>query len=146
MIYERPVIQILETLDAFFDLILPRKCNVSPDIDWRAKKLTEFIDTHAGKVRWNLDDVCQQLGLPMSGRQARRLFKVSTGMGIREYGRNRRLACAAEQLRVTNASVKAIAADVGYRRTSEFARSFKELFCLSPMEFRRVWRQREFAI
>src|SRR5258708_26075991 len=113
MNYERPVIRVLGTLDAFFNLILPKKFDAPPDTDWRAKKLMEFIDSHVDKVQWNLDDVCQQLGLPLSGRQARRLFKVSTGMGIRVYARNRRLAVAAEQLRATNASVKAIAADAG---------------------------------
>ena len=145
MNYERPGIRVLGTLDAFFNLILPRRIGALPNLDWRTKKLREFIDSDAGKVRWNLNDVCQQLGLSLSGRQARRLFKVSTGMGIRVYARNRRLTVAAEQLRATNVSIKAIAVDAGYQRTSEFARSFKEQFCLSPMEFRRVWRQREFA-
>jgi len=86
-------------------------------LDWRAKKLKEFIDQQQGRVRWRLGDACMQLGFPMSDRQARRLFKVSIGVGIKEYSMNRRLACAAQQLRATNAPIKAIALDVGYQTT-----------------------------
>ena len=40
---------------------------------------------------------------------------------------------------------KVIALEIGYRRTVEFTRSFKELFRLSPLEFRRIWSRRECA-
>jgi len=145
MIYGRPVIQVLESLDAFFERLLPQTVPPSANTDWRAKKLKDFIDQHQGKVRWKLGDACKQLGFPMSDRQARRLFKVSMGVGIKEYSMNRRLACAAEQLRATNAPIKAIAVEVGYQTTGHFTRSFKELFSLTPMEFRRIWRLSEIA-
>ena len=142
MIYGRPVIQVAASLDLFFERLFPRTFPPPADMDWRAKKLKEFIDSQPGKVRWNLNDVCRELGLPMSGRQARRLFMASTGVGIREYAKKRRLSKAAEQLHVTNAPVKTIAADAGYQSTCHFARSFKELFRLSPLEFRRMWRRK----
>lgn len=142
MIYGRPVIQVSASLDMFFGRFLPRTIPPLADMDWRARRLKEFIDSQPGKVRWNLDDVCQELGLSMSGRQARRLFMASTGVGVREYAKKRRLTSAAERLQATNAAVKAIAADAGYQSTCHFARSFKELFRLSPLEFRRIWRRR----
>ncbi len=145
MTYERPDIKMMDTLDAFFARLLRKTFTLPADMDWRAKKLTEFIDSHAGKVRGSFDDLCIQLGLTMSGRQARRLFKGLTRISIREYAKNRRLVVAANQLRVTNMPIKAVAVDAGYQRTSEFARSFKELFHLSPMEFRTFCRRREFA-
>lgn len=145
MIYGRPVIRVLASLDAFFDRLLPKTAPPPSDADWRAKKLKEFIDQHKGGVRWRLGEVCKELGFPMSDRQARRLFKVSIGVGIKEYSMNRRLACAAMQLRATNAPVKAIAAEVGYQTTGHFTRSFKDLFFLTPMEFRRIWRLNEIA-
>ncbi len=145
MVYKRPVIQILDTLDAFFAQLLPRKFSVSACTDWRAQKLKEFIDRHSGRLAWNLDDICRELNLSMSGRQARRLFKGSTGIGIKEYAKSMRLAAAAEQLQTTNVPVKAIAADFGYKRTADFARSFKELFRVTPLEFRSVWRKSEVA-
>ncbi len=145
MIYERPGIQILDSLDTFFDRVVPRAFGVTIGMDWRVKALKEFIDSHSDKVRWNLDEASKKLGLSLSGRQLRRLFKASIGIGIREYAKKRCLASAAEQLRTTHAPVKAVAADHGYQSTCHFARSFRELFCLNPMEFRRIWRRRELA-
>src|SRR5258708_7154660 len=128
MIYGRPVIRAVASLDVFFERVLPRAVSPLADSDWRARKLKDFIDQHQGKVGLRLGDTCTKLGFPMSDRQARRLFKLSTGVGIKEYAMNRRLACAAQQLRVTNVSIKAIAIDVGYQTTGHFTRSFKELF------------------
>ena len=145
MIYARPVIQILKSLDVFFERALPRTVSPLADTDWRAKKLKEFIDQDQVRIRWRLGDACKQLGFPISDRQARRLFRISIGVGIKEYSRSRRLAHAAEQLRETSVPVKVIAADAGYQSTRNFARRFKQLFHVRPMEFRRVWRRKEIA-
>ena len=116
-----------------------------PRIDWRAQKLKEFIDDHTETVHLNLEDVCKDLGLGLSGRQARRLFKNSIQMGVREYVKNRRLVLAAAQLQATNTPVKAIAFEAGYHSSRHFSRSFKELFQVRPVEFRKIWGQRNFA-
>ncbi len=144
MIYRRPVIRVLAPL-VFLERLVPRPIQPPAGTDWRAKRLKEFIDEHQGNIHLRLGDACKQLGFPMSDRQARRLFKVSMDVGIREYSRNKRLAYAVEQLRATNEPVKAIAIEVGYRTTGHFARSFKELFFLTPMEFRRICRLTEVA-
>ncbi len=145
MIYGRPVIRAVASPDVFFERVLPRAVSPSADTDWRAKKLKDFIDQQQGKVRWRLGDTCTKLGFAMSDRQARRLFKLSMGVGIKEYSMNRRLASAAEQLRATNVSIKAIAIDMGYQTTGHFTRGFKELFYLTPLEFRKICRLREIA-
>lgn|SRR6266850_3230976 len=145
MIYERPDIRESTSLDLFFERLVPRRVQPPADTEWRTKILAEFIDSSPGRARLNLEEICKQLGLPISGRQARRLFTLSTGMGFRKYARNRCLTVAAEQLRVTNVPIKVIAADAGYQCASHFARSFKALFRVNPMEFRRVWRQKSVA-
>src|SRR5258708_3599598 len=145
MIYGRPAIQIFKSLDVFFEPLVPRTVQPPADTDWRAKKLKEFIDQGQVKVCWRVGDTCKDLGFPISDRQARRLFRISVGVGIKEYSRSRCLARAAEQLRATSVPVKVIAADAGYQSTRNFARRFKQLFHLRPMEFRRLWRQREIA-
>lgn len=136
--YEPAAIEFLGGVEAFFDRLLSPKLNVPSDIDWRARKIKEFIDTHPVQGRQNLDGVCKQLGLSMSGRQARRLFKLSTGVGIRDYACHRRLAVAVAQLEVTDTPVKVIAAELGFHSTRQFRRHFKEFFGLSPLEFRTV--------
>ncbi len=145
LIYSRPHIDALGGKDAYIHLLTDRKCAVSAEIDWRAGRMKELIDSHPYKAHCNLDDVCKQLGLPMSGRQARRLFKGSTGIGFREYSKNRCLVTAAEKLLTTNMPIKVVAAEAGYQSSCHFARSFKALFHLNPMEFRRIWHRREFA-
>jgi methylphosphotriester-DNA--protein-cysteine methyltransferase len=140
--YERPAIEVLEGIEAFFDRVLYRKLDVPDDTDWRTKKIKEFIDAHPTQAGRNLDEVCRELELSMSGRQARRLFKLSIGVGVREYAKSRRLSVALEQLEVTKEPVKAIAANLGFQSTRQFRRRFKEFFGLSPVEFRRVsWRR-----
>jgi methylphosphotriester-DNA--protein-cysteine methyltransferase len=136
--YERPFVEVLGGVEVFFDRMLRPKLDVPADIDWRAKKIKGFIDTDPVQGRQNLDDVCKQLGLCVSSRQARRLFKVSTGVGIRDYARNRRLVVAIERLEVMGVPVKVIAAELGYRSARQFRRHFKDFFGLSPLEFRRL--------
>ena len=144
--YEPAAIELLGGVDAFFDQMLRPKLDVPSDINWRAKKIKEFIDTHPVQGRQNLDDVCKQLGLCMSGRQAWRLFKLSTGVGIRDYASHRRLAAAVKQLEVTDTPVKVVAAELGFHSTRQFRRHFKEFFGLSPLEFRRVSGSRELTV
>jgi len=146
VIYNRPQIHRLEGIDAYVRLILDRKCTLRADIDWRAGRMKEFIDNHPERVPRDVTDLCKQIGLPLSGRQGRRLFKSSTGIGIRSYSMKIRLGAAAEQLRVTNVPIKVVAAEAGYQNSRHFARRFKELFHVKPMEFRKLWRRREFAV
>ena len=146
MIYEHPVIRVLDSVGHFFDRVSHRISPVPGHPGWRAMKITDFIDNHPGKVVCNLDNVCKQLGLALSGRQARRVFRRAMRIGFKEYLKKSRLAFAAEQLKkTTTVPIKAIAADAGYERTAEFGRSFKSLFLLSPTEFRAVWRQNKRA-
>ena len=146
MIYEQPLIQVLDSVGHFFDRLSQPTVHVPAYADWRAMKITDFIDSHPGKVGRNLDDVCKRLGLAMSGRQARRVFRRAMRIGFKEYLKKSRLTFAAEQLKgTTTVPIKAIAADAGYERAAEFGRSFKRVFLLSPTEFRTVWRQNKRA-
>jgi len=109
-----------------------------PEMDWRARKIKEFVDRKDGGAPLSLSDVCKQLALPMSARQARRLFRNAMGVGIKEYVRKRHLAVAAEQLQATNTPIKEIASKSGYQSTQTFARRFKELFLATALEFRTL--------
>jgi len=131
----------LDNSDAFVRRVIREEFNPSTNTDWRAEKLKVFIDSHSDGDRLTVEEVCKEIGLSTSVRQTRRLFKASVGVSVRKYARNRRLAFAARQLQATEAPIKVIALEIGYRRTAEFTRSFKELFRLSPTEFRTVWRK-----
>jgi transcriptional regulator GlxA family with amidase domain len=144
MDYEKPILQRRDVADGFLEFFLPGPGGTRV-VDRRALKLKQFIDTHTATFHSSLDAICKDLGLGVSERHARRVFKSSIRMGFREYTKNRRLALAAGQLQATSISVKAIAIEAGYHSTRHFARSFKELFQLRPLEFRKVWRQTDVA-
>lgn len=144
--YERPGVQLFDNSDAFMRWVIRERLSSSAGADWRAKKLKEFVDSHSAGDRWSIEDACKELGLPTSVRQGRRLFKTFVGMSFRKYAKIKRLAFAARQLEATEEPVKVIALEIGYHRSAEFTRSFKELFRLSPLEFRRIWSRRECAV
>ena len=109
--------------------------------DWRIVELLRWIDGHAGAVDCNLEQICWELNLGISPAYAARLFELHTGQGFREYTKSKRLIRATEQLIATNRPVKAIAAELGYRRVFEFRRSFEKQFGLTPTRFRNATRE-----
>jgi len=84
---ERPVFEVLKTVDSLLDRLFPKTFQTGTD--WRAEKLKEFIDRDPDRIRGSLDAACKELDLNLSDRHARRVFKFSVGMGIREYTRHR---------------------------------------------------------
>ena len=135
--YESPAVQYRGALDDVLRCLFPLIRQDRPSVDWRIKKLLHFIDGHAGRIGWDLNAACRELRLDISGAYAARLFKRCTGLGVREYAKEKRLSMAAERLKITNLPVKVIAAEFGYQSLPHFTRRFKEQFRLSPTEFRK---------
>ena len=145
MIYERPVVHSWGSLHDFLDLFSPKGIHPPISDDWRVQKLKSLIDVDPAKVQRNLDQVCKELRLCVSARQARRLFKACTGVGIKEYRMKRRLDVAAYELQTTDMPIKAIAGKAGYRHASTFTKHFLKQFHLRPIDFRRLWNGRDIA-
>lgn len=142
MMYERPAVRNWGSIHDFLDLFFPRTLQEEMrqvDDDFRVEKLRRLIERAPVGLQWNPGEVCRQLGLHMCNREARRLFKACTGMGFKQFTRKTRLDYAAQQLKATNAPIKTVAAEVGYRHLSTFTRSFLKQFGVGPMEFRRMW-------
>jgi AraC family transcriptional regulator of arabinose operon len=137
MNYESPSVRYQGGLDELLHRLLPSFHVPRHDGDPRIAKLTGFIDSRNGRIGWNLARTCRELKLDISGAYAARLFKLSKGLGVREYAKRKRFSAAAEILRTTNLSVKAIAVESGYRSPPDFTRRFKEQFHLSPTAFRK---------
>ena len=145
MIYEQPVVLRWGSPRELLQLFVSEKTEARVSEDWRVRKLRNLIDSDPARAQWRLDEICQQLDLCISARQARRLFKACTGLGIKEYAKKKRLEAAAQQLQTTDAPVKAIAIDAGYRHVRNFTRCFLKQFHLSPMHFRRISRYKDVA-
>jgi len=141
--YESPSVRYQGGLDDLLHRLLLSFPLARNDEDPRVAKLTDFIDTHDGRLGWDLEHTCRNLKLDISGAYAARLFKLSKGVGVREYAKEKRLSAAADLLRTTNLSVKAISVDFGYLSPPDFTRRFREHFHLSPTGFRkRALRER----
>jgi AraC-like DNA-binding protein len=66
-----------------------------------------------------------------------RIFKMDTGISLWEYLNRFRIQKAKELLLLTDESITAIAADVGYEDISYFSRVFREIAGCSPRAFRQ---------
>lgn len=137
MFYEPPIVQYRGLINDVLCGLLPLRRKTRPSADWRITRLLHFIDAQKGRVGWDIDHVCQELRLYISGPYAARLFKQCTGLGIREYAKKSRLLLAAERLEIPDLPIKVIAAEFGYRSVAHFSRRFREQFHLSPTEFRK---------
>src|ERR1700722_204025 len=139
MAYHRPIIRNLGRVIAFLSPVLKENLKNLNGIDWRIKKLKEFIDFNVEKAAWNFGEVCHQLDLGIGAQHATRLFERSIGIGLREYAARYRFEKAAERLRSTARSVKEIAGELGYRNPQDLSRGFKKAFAMSPTEYRRTY-------
>jgi AraC-like DNA-binding protein len=148
--YEQPIVLRWGSLSEFLSLLIPQRDETPLGLitvaeDWRVQKLKELIDSDSTGARLNLGEICKQNELYISARQARRLFKACTGIGIKEYAKKRRLNAAAQQLLKTDEPVKAIAMDAGYRHVRNFTRCFLKQFHVGPLDFRKIGRQKNTA-
>jgi AraC-like DNA-binding protein len=135
--YRPPALQLQGTLADLLRrfVVLPR--DQPPAGDPRVCKLLDYLEKRAGRMEANLQQICRELGLPISPNYAARLFKSQVGIGIRAYSKQKRLLAAADRLKRTDAPIKVIAADLGYRDSFGLARSFKKGYHLRPTEFRK---------
>ena len=74
----------------------------------------------------------------LSASQLQRRFKRSTGYGIAEYWRSKRLEQAKRLLSEQNHSIEAIGFKIGYENASVFSRCFHKSFGVSPSQWRTM--------
>jgi AraC family transcriptional regulator len=65
-----------------------------------------------------------------------RIFKALIGEGVKEHVKRLRLERAALLLKSTERSVVQVALDAGYQAHEAFSRAFRDMFGISPSEFR----------
>jgi len=88
---------------------------------------------------WTMDELGREAGLSRSALHQR--FVQLIGQPPMQYLANWRMQVASGLLRNTNATVAAIALDVGYDSEAAFARAFKRLVGVPPATWRRHRRE-----
>jgi AraC-like DNA-binding protein len=92
---------------------------------------------HAGPAEpWTLEDLGRRVGLSRSALHDR--FVALTGLPPMQYLTQWRMQCGARLLREGQATVAAVAQDVGYDSEAAFARAFKRATGLPPASWRRA--------
>lgn len=137
MTYHAPRLQLEGSLTEVLRRLIPRPRIQASDLDTRVWQLMQFINSHLDDFNWDLESACRSLRLNISPPHAARLFRRCTGLGIREYAKQKRLAIAADRLAFTALPIKVIACNLGYRQPVDFTRTFKAQYHVSPTEFRR---------
>jgi AraC family transcriptional regulator, regulatory protein of adaptative response / methylphosphotriester-DNA alkyltransferase methyltransferase len=81
-----------------------------------------------------IDEVARRVAT--SPRQLQRIFSEVEGVGFRSHLRHVRMSRAAALLHSTDVPVKEVARDVGYGDPSQFAKTFRRTYGVSPSEAR----------
>ena len=90
---------------------------------------------HAEPVRaWTLEQLAREVGLSRSSFAER--FTCFVGLPPMQYLQRWRLQIAASRLAEGNASIAAIAAEIGYESEAAFSRAFKKMIGEPPAEWR----------
>ena len=89
----------------------------------------------APATEWTVDELGRRVGLSRSALHER--FAEMIGQPPMQYLANWRVQVASALLRNTNATVAAVAQDVGYDSEAAFARAFKRLVGKPPAAWRR---------
>jgi len=141
MTYQHPGIETLGTISAFINQRLVEIVKPTNYADSRVIRFQRFVDNQDAKIGWKIQQICQELGFGISGSRVARLFRRCLGITVREYVKRKRLYLAAQRLKDPALSVKEIGLGLGYRTAWNFQRQFKQLFSLTPTEFRKMYEK-----
>ena len=102
--------------------------------DPRITAVEDYIITHPTE---NLSNAKMCEIADVSESTLRRLFKAKTGKTIYEYTKEVKMTNAARRLLITNEPITAISYALGYETPSYFTKCFREVFGMSPQEYRK---------
>jgi signal transduction histidine kinase/DNA-binding LacI/PurR family transcriptional regulator/AraC-like DNA-binding protein len=98
------------------------------------KQASAFIQQNYTRS-FSLEELSETIGVSKS--YLSRIFKMDTGISLWDYLHRYRIQKAKELLLLTDESITAIAADVGYEDVGYFGRVFREVAGCSPRAFRQ---------
>lgn len=128
----------MEISETFTNMVREVKENRSSDCVEQCK---DYIARHRTK-KFSLNDVAEAVGKNPS--YLSRIFSEQTGMSMQEYALNIRLEAAANILRYSNESVGGIAQYLDFPSQSYFGEKFKKKYGMTPAEYRRRNKIRDF--
>ena len=104
------------------------------------QQVIEYINTHLGD-HLTVDILAGVIGRSHSHFCS--LFKEETGVSPTQYVRQLRMERARHLLDMATLSIKEIQAKVGLSDRSQFAKSFRGMYGVTPFEYQRLVRVRK---
>lgn len=136
------VMEILQThmeiSETFSEMVRSVKANRSSNCIEQCK---DYIARHRTK-KFSLNDIADAVGKNPS--YLSRVFSEQTGMTMQEYALNIRLEAAANILEYSNESIGGIAEYLSFPSQSYFGERFKKKYGVTPAEYRKQHKIRDF--
>ncbi|MHD0396831.1 AraC family transcriptional regulator [Staphylococcus simulans] len=105
------------------------------------KDALEYFNDNFKKSETTVDHAAQIAN--MSRSQLYKRFKKQFSASPSRYLKDLRMAFAAEQLKFTNKSIKAIAEELNYDEPLSFSKAFTKYFKCSPKHYRKNFKERQ---
>lgn len=106
--------------------------------DARVQAVVEYLVAHPTQPL-NISYLCDIA--QMSSSSLRRHFKEHTGKTPGDFMKELRVMVAARKLLVTNERISGIAYELGFTNQNYFSRMFKQVFGVSPSQYRKSARE-----
>ena len=111
----------------------PQPAATSKMSDYYIKEPINYIEQNF-QNNITIEDVASVCGINRS--YLGKIFKKNTGQSPQEFLMNYRMVKAAELLKLTSLSIADIGSAIGYENQLHFSRAFKNIYGVSPREWR----------
>lgn len=119
-----------------YTFILEKNSKVNND-EVLSRVIENYIETEYRTAK--LSDISELLNISIF--QVSRLIKLKFGQTFKEMLQNKRFSVAEKLLIETDLSIADIINNIGYENNSYFHRRFKEIFSLSPDQYRKIYKK-----
>ena len=129
-----------EMMESMHDMKYIRKRALASQIktDPRIQALVDYITLNPEK-NLSREEMCEMCNVSES--TLRRLFKTYMGKSIYEFIKETKILYAAHLLITTTVPISEIGYQLGYESPSYFTKTFREVFGISPQEYRKSSRE-----
>lgn len=100
-----------------------------------AKHTEQYLLNHLSR-HVTLEELTEEFGV--SGTTLKKHFREDHGMSLYAWFKAQRMQAAAEALLTSRDSILKIAGDYGYENASKFSAAFRDVFGVSPREYRKT--------
>lgn len=100
-----------------------------------AKHTEQYLLNNLGR-HVTLEELTEEFGV--SGTTLKKHFREDHGMSLYAWFKTQRMQAAAQALCSSRDSILKIAGDYGYENASKFSAAFRDVYGVSPREYRKV--------